>query len=93
MDKKEKDLVPKAINLCGKRRMLSSIKGWEIVKYNNYSNGHTNPQSVKKLRITLSGREVIEYVLNDEDDTIKNLIIILVFYDDKSGYTRTVYRR
>lgn len=93
MDKKEKDLVPKAINLCGKRRMLSSIKGWEIVKYNNYSNGHVNPQSVKKLRITLSGREVIEYVLNDEDDTIKNLIIILVFYDDKSGYTRTVYRR
>lgn len=93
MDKKEKDLVPKAINLCGKRRMLSSIKGWEIVKYNNYSNGHANPQSVKKLRITLSGREVIEYVLNDEDDTIKNLIIILVFYDDKSGYTRTVYRR
>ena len=73
MDKKEKDLVPKAINLCGKRRMLSSIKGWEIVKYNNYSNGHTNPQSVKKLRIALSGREVIEYVLNDEDDTIKKL--------------------
>lgn len=68
MDKKEKDLVPKAINLCGKRRMLSSIKGWEID-----SNGHANPQSVKKLRITLSGREVIEYVLNDEDDTIKKL--------------------
>lgn len=73
MDKKEKDLVPKAINLCGKRRMLSSIKGWEIVKYNNYSNGHANPQSVNKLRITLSGREVIEYVLNDEDNTIKKL--------------------
>lgn len=53
--------------------MLSSIKGWEIVKYNNYSNGHANPQSVKKLRIALSGREVIEYVLNDEDDTIKKL--------------------
>lgn len=52
MDKKEKDFVPKAINLCGKRRMLSSIKGWEIVKYNNYSNGHTNPQSVKKLNST-----------------------------------------
>lgn len=35
MDKKEKEFTPKAINLCGKRRMLSSIKGWEIVKYNN----------------------------------------------------------
>lgn len=26
MDKKEKEFTPKAINLCGKRRMLSSIK-------------------------------------------------------------------
>jgi hypothetical protein len=37
MYKKEKEFTPKAINLCGKRRMLSSIKGWDIVHYNNYS--------------------------------------------------------
>lgn len=42
MDKKEKEFTPKAINLCGKRRMLSSIKGWEIVHYNNYSKGTAN---------------------------------------------------
>lgn len=30
MDKKEKEFTPKAINLCGKRRMLSSIKGWRL---------------------------------------------------------------
>lgn len=73
MDKKEKDFVPKAINLCGKRRMLSSIKGWEIVHYNNYSKGTANVQSVNKLRIILSGREVIEYVLRDGDKTIEKL--------------------
>lgn len=68
-----KRFCSKSHKFVWQRRMLSSIKGWEIVKYNNYSNGHTNPQSVKKLRIALSGREVIEYVLNDEDDTIKKL--------------------
>lgn len=68
MDKKEKEFTPKAINLCGKRRMLSSIKGWEIVHYNNYS-----IQPVDKLRVTLSGREVIEYVLSDGDKTIDKL--------------------
>lgn len=67
MDKKEKEFTPKAINLCGKRRMLSSIKGWEIVHYNNYSKGTAN------LRVTLSGREVIEYVLRDGDKTIEKL--------------------
>lgn len=56
MDKKEKEFTPKAINLCGKRRMLSSIKGWEIVHYNNYSKGIANVQPVDKLRVTLSGR-------------------------------------
>lgn len=73
MDKKEKEFTPKAINLCGKRRMLSSIKGWEIVHYNNYSKGIANVQPVGKLRITLSGREVIEYVLRDGDKTIEKL--------------------
>lgn len=73
MDKKEKEFTPKAINLCGKRRMLSSIKGWEIVHYNNYSKGIANVQPVDKLRITLSGREVIEYVLKDGDKTIEKL--------------------
>lgn len=70
MDKKEKEFTPKAINLCGKRRMLSSIKGWEI---NNYSKGTANVQPVDKLRVTLSGREVIEYVLMDGDKTIDKL--------------------
>ena len=70
MDKKEKEFTPKAINLCGKRRMLSSIKGWEIV---HYSKGIANVQPVDKLRITLSGREVIEYVLSDGDKTIDKL--------------------
>ena len=51
MDKKEKEFTPKAINLCGKRRMLSSIKGWEIVHYNNYSKGIANVQPVDKLRV------------------------------------------
>lgn len=77
MDKKKKEFTPKAINLCGKRRMLSSmlssIKGWEIVHYNNYSKGIANVQPVDKLRITLSGREVIEYVLSDGDKTIDKL--------------------
>lgn len=41
MDKEKKKFTPKAINLCGKRRMLSSIKGWEIVHYNNYSKGYS----------------------------------------------------
>ena len=73
MDKKEKEFTPKAINLCGKRRMLSSIKGWEIVHYNNYSKGIANVQPVDKLRVTLSGREVIEHVLSDGDKTIEKL--------------------
>lgn len=73
MDKKKKEFTPKAINLCGKRRMLSSIKGWEIVHYNNYSKGTANVQPVDKLRVTLSGREVIEYVLRDGDKTIEKL--------------------
>lgn len=47
-------------------------KGWEIVHYNNYSKGIANVQPVDKLRITLSGREVIEYVLRDGDKTIEN---------------------
>lgn len=53
--------------------MLSSIKGWEIVYYNNYSKGISNVQPVDKLRVTLSGREVIEYVLSDGDKTIEKL--------------------
>lgn len=73
MDKKEKEFTPKAINLCGKRRMLSSIKGWEIVHYNNYSKGTAAMFTVDKLRVTLSGREVIEYVLKDGDKTIDKL--------------------
>ena len=41
--------------------------------YNNYSKGIANVQPVDKLRITLSGREVIEYVLSDGDKTIDKL--------------------
>lgn len=48
-------------------------KGWEIVHYNNYSKGIANVQPVDKLRITLSGREIIEYVLRDGDKTIEKL--------------------
>lgn len=66
MDKKEKEFIPKAINLCGKRRMLSSIKGREIVHYSNYP----KVQPVDKPGVTLSGREVIGYVLKDGDKTI-----------------------
>lgn len=39
----------------------------------NYSKGTANVQPVDKLRVTLSGREIIEYVMRDGDKTIEKL--------------------